>query len=352
MANLLDQSYTWCYRVARDSGSSFYRAFWLLDRQQRLAMFALYAFARITDDLGDGSHSEPIATTLPSSADSRAKESHATERQASEISAGQSSVEYKLGRLAWWSRMLADRLETSVTHFPHSDSIATATDPESHKRIAHELARYEQLWPALRDTVMRYGVPPSLLQELIGGVAMDAGSVRMQDWDEVEDYSYRVAATVGLACLRIWQAADTLSPQQAIDCGVAFQLTNILRDVREDARRDRIYIPSSELERFGCDSSSWLAGQPQGDWPGLVEHVIARTRGLYESGRQTMDHLPPKGKRIFHLMWSSYRQLLEAIAAQKSQLWSPDRISLSRMQRTRLLIGALLWSPKTTKRRP
>jgi phytoene synthase len=299
----LTGSYQWCYRVARGSGSSFYRAFWLLERPQRQAMFALYAFARITDDLGDSG----------GDADTRGE------------------------ALRAWQAQLATRLPP-----PAGNSLLSAsasTEPLS--VAAADLSEFEPLWPALRDTVIRYHIPTELLHDLVAGVAMDLQQVRFSDWTEVDRYCYHVASTVGLACTCIWQADDSLPRRQAIDCGLAFQLTNILRDLREDAGRDRIYLPLSELERFGCDCQSWLAGRPEGDWPGLVEAVISRTRELYRSGAQTIDYLPAAGARMFWLMWSSYRELLEAIDRHKADLWTGRRIRLSRGKRVGLLMRSL-----------
>lgn len=316
-------SYDWCYRVARGSGSSFYRAFWLLEKPQRIAMFALYAFARITDDLGDGN--DAALAHLPSNT---------------------WQLDQSLApavRLAAWSRMLSDKLAESVSRTAHSSLEAL----ESLAIAENELRQFEALWPALRDTIMRYGIPPSLLQELIEGVAMDGDNVRFADWEGLDKYSYHVASTVGLACTRIWQAADTLPKAPPIDCGLAFQLTNILRDLREDSQRNRIYLPMSLLQSYGCDETSWLAGQPQGDWQGLVRSVIQRARGLFESGKHTIDHLPKPGKRIFGLMWATYHDLLKTIERRQSQLWQPERIRLSTFNRAALLARALLSTPNS-----
>ncbi len=284
-------------------------------------MFALYAFARITDDLGDGD-------------DPRA--GGGTNRSWQFDRSIPSSV-----RLMAWSKTLSDKLAESVSRIGTSNQPL----PEGMLTAESELRQFDMLWPALRDTIMRYGIPPSLLQELIEGVSMDGESVRFESWEELDRYSYHVASTVGLACTRIWQATDTLSKAPPIDCGLAFQLTNILRDVREDAARNRIYLPMSELARFGCDETSWLAGKPQGDWPGLVRSVILRARGLYESGKTTIDHLPRPGKRIFGLMWSTYHDLLGSIDRHHAQLWEPQRIQLSTFNRLRLLARALVTTP-------
>lgn len=286
-------------------------------------MFALYAFARITDDLGDG----PDSSLAGSPSNSWQFDS---------------SIPTAV-RLSAWSKTLSDKLAESVSRVVHSSPHA----PEGMVEAETELRQFESLWPALRDTIMRYGIPPSLLQELIEGVAMDGDNVRFANWEELDTYSYHVASTVGLACTRIWQAADTLPKTPPIDCGLAFQLTNILRDLRSDALNNRIYLPTSELAAFGCDEASWLTGNPQGDWPGLVRSVILRARGLYESGKHTIDHLPKPGKRIFGLMWSTYHDLLQAIDRQQSQLWAPERVRLSAFNRATLLARALITTPNS-----
>ncbi len=282
-------------------------------------MFALYAFARITDDLGDPR----------SPSDNTASPWQLTSSVPTEV------------RMAAWSKTLSDRLAESVSRA----TVDVAHAPETLAAAENELRQFDMLWPALRDTVMRYGIPPSLLQELIEGVAKDVGPVRFDTWDDVDKYSYHVASTVGLACTRVWQAADTMPKAPPIECGLAFQLTNILRDIREDAAANRIYLPMSELAAFGCDEASWLAGKPQGDWPGLVRKAILRARGFYESGKHTIDHLPRPGKRIFGLMWSTYHDLLTTIDRQQSQLWQEERIRLSGLNRALLLAKALMTTP-------
>lgn len=323
MGNSVKASYDWCYRVARGSGSSFYRAFWLLDKPQRIAMFALYAFARITDDLGDGNDAALAAV-------------------ASNTWQFDNGIPPAV-RLSAWSKTLSDKLAESVSRVSHSSDYP----PEVLAAAENQLRQFEPMWPALRDTIMRYGIPPSLLQELIEGVAMDGDNVRFDDWEGLDKYSYRVASTVGLACTRIWQAADTLPKSPPIECGLAFQLTNILRDLREDAARNRIYLPMSLLKTYGCDEESWLAGNPQGDWQGMVRSVIVRARGLFESGKYTIDHLPRPGKRIFGLMWATYHDLLKTIERQQAQLWKPERIRLSAFNRAKLLAKALIATPNS-----
>ena len=308
----LARSYEWCYRVARDSGSSFYWAFWLLDRPQRNAMFALYAFARITDDLSDGANDHRTAAARDEQLDA-------------------------------WRRLLDHRVLLGV-HGSVARHAHTPILPAD-----ETLSRYDLLWPALRHTVKKYNVPVELLQDLVTGVAMDVRPVRLELWSDVDRYCYHVASTVGLACTHIWQAADSLPLQEAIDCGLAFQLTNILRDLREDAARDRIYLPMEELRKFNCDPQAWLNGAPSGDWLGLVDGTIERSHHLYASGAKTVDHLPARGARMFALMWCHYRQLLETIARHKAHLWTGRPICLTRWQRLRLLIKTVSTPPKSAR---
>jgi phytoene synthase len=192
-------------------------------------------------------------------------------------------------------------------------------------------------------------MPLELLEDLVAGVAMDLQPVRLMEWSDVDRYCYHVASTIGLACTSIWQADESLPLQQAIDCGLAFQMTNILRDLREDAARNRIYVPLAELERYGCDVESWLAGAPRGNWPELVSSVIERTRALYASGARTIDHLPQPGARMFALMWSSYRQLLETVDRQKAFLWTNRRVRVTSGQQLKLFAKALV-TPTTSER--
>lgn len=332
-ADELARSYEWCYRVARASGSSFYRAFWLLERPERLAMFTLYAFARITDDLSDSASANAAGEAAPASGPKPRP------------AAGE-PVDRRAVLLTAWRRQLAHRIAASAES---ADGELAECQLADYQLAEHELAQYELLWPGLKHTVRTYGVPVGLLEDLITGVAMDLHPVRLQNWSQVDRYCYHVASTVGLACTSIWRAADSLPLQQAIDCGLAFQLTNILRDLREDAARNRIYLPIEELQRYGCDVDSWLAQNPRGDWVGLVSSVVERTHALYDSGAGTVDHLSPRGGRMFALMWSSYRQLLEAVDRHKEQLWTHRRLRVSTTQRLRLLAETLLTAP-TSKR--
>ncbi len=321
MADHIDESYRWCKRLCHRSGSSFCWSFRLLGPQAARSMYALYAFARIADDLADGDN----------------------------------SVEQKRRELDAWSRRVHDLKEETfdgsrqlVRKHPASVvlSAAGALDPAG--LVEERLAEFELLWPALQDTLIKFDVPVQLLEEIVQGVCLDIEHQPPKSWEELDRYCYHVAAAVGLACTRIWRAHESMPPQFAIDCGIAFQLTNILRDVANDAGQGRIYIPLSEFERFGVSPVQWMQGEPSGDWEEMIQAVADRAEALYRSGWQTKQFLPPPGQRVFSLMWRYYHELLKQVQRNRHALWQQRRLRVSRVARARLaaqhFISPLYWT--------
>jgi 15-cis-phytoene synthase len=305
-ADGLEANYAWCEDICRRSRSSFFASFRLLDPPRRRAMYALYAFARITDDLGDN----------PAPAEERRE------------------------LLDTWQASLG-RLATSVE--PRGAEVEEAS-PQPAERLP-ELAQFAPLWPALQSSVSEFGIPLHLLQAVVEGVRRDLVPQPPASWDELVDYCYHVASAVGLACVHIWQRSDhtdDFPTQAAIDCGVAFQLTNILRDIAEDAQHGRLYLPLSELERFDINPTRWLAGQPDGHWPELIRSVAAEAERRYQRGWATIECLSPRSQRMFALMWTSYRALLHRVVARRFALWDAKRIRLSPWQRFYLLTRSML----------
>ncbi len=294
-----------CGRICRQSKSSFLVSFALLDGPRRKAMCALYAFARLTDDLGDS----------------------------------QESVELRTIQLAQWREWLWQYCDGK-----EGDNVGRK------QRSELSIMGQPTIWPALRDCVVRYHVPVKLLDDIIAGVCMDVQPQQPRDWIELEHYCYHVASSVGLCCAYIWRndcnAMSTMASHSpipndisraAIDCGQAFQMTNILRDISEDARNGRIYIPQTLFASFDVDRQGWLAAQPTGQWEAMLDEIAGRARQLYSTGWPTIEALTPQSQRMFSLMWRSYRGLLERIAVDKSRLWDTRRIRLPQRQRWGLL---------------
>ena len=193
MTSLLSHSYTYCERLARREAKHFYPAFRLLPRPQRLAMCALYAFMRIADDLSDGP----------------------------------GTPAEKRGPLEDWRRRFDRALEGQFTHPLH---------------------------PALAHTIAAYAIPPEYLHAVLDGVCMDLEPVRYNTFAELYSYCYHVASAVGLACIHVWGFSHDEAKGPAEAAGIAFQMTNILRDLAEDASRGRVYLPGEDLEALRLHS--------------------------------------------------------------------------------------------------
>src|ERR671912_283947 len=142
----------------------------------------------------------------------------------------------------------------------------------------------------------RHNVPRAAARELLAGVRMDLTPSRFATWDDLRLYCYRVAGTVGLMVAPILGCQDDAALPHAVNLGIAMQLTNVLRDIGEDARRDRLYLPLEDLAAFGCDPESIVQGRPNGRFAGLLAFEIARARALYKDARRGPPALSPPGR--------------------------------------------------------
>jgi 15-cis-phytoene synthase len=252
MTPKLQAAYRACRGAARRAASNFDCAERFLPADQRRGMQALYAFARRCDDIADGP--EPL--------------------------------DYRRTRLNEWRTQLRAGLAG------HGD------DP---------------VLIAVADTVSRFVVPQHLLWRIVDGVEMDLNHTGYATYAELRRYCEHVASAVGLACLAIWSCRDDEAILPAADCGVAFQLTNILRDLQPDGRQGRVYLPHDELARFGVAPIDWLGpvGTPQ--LRELLSFQCERAAGLFDAGLRTQRYLDLGPKRVFHLMWTTYRAILAKI---------------------------------------
>jgi phytoene synthase len=142
----------------------------------------------------------------------------------------------------------------------------------------------------------RYGVPETAIRDLLIGLRMDLAPTWFATWEDLRLYCYRVAGTVGLMVAPVLGCQDERALPHAVDLGIAMQLTNILRDVGEDARRRRLYLPLEDLARFDCDPEALLRGAPHGRFDELLAFEIARARSLYASARRGLPALCPTGR--------------------------------------------------------
>src|SRR5947207_1101753 len=239
----LAESYSFCRRVARSRAKNFYYSFVLLPREQRNAMCAIYAFMRYCDDLSD----EPGASLEP---------------------------------LERWRCALVDALGGKFDAHP--------------------------AWPAFFDTVQRYRIPHEYFFQVIEGVKSDLEPRRLATFDELYRYCYQVASVVGLTIIHVFGFDSPEALPLAEKCGVAFQLTNILRDIGEDAERGRVYVPAEDLRRFGVTEDDLRSGNRTEAMLRLMRFEAARARVYYDDSRPLLDLIHPRSKPSLLALISIY----------------------------------------------
>ena len=242
----------YCQQKAAASGSSFYYSFLFLPLEQRRAITALYAFCREVDDVVDDSPDAQLAAT----------------------------------KLAWWrvevGNLFADKPQHPVTR-------------------------------ALLPAVGKYSLPQEKLLEIIDGMEMDLRQSRYLDWPALEAYCYRVAGVVGLLAARIFGYREERTLEYARRLGIAFQLTNIIRDVGEDARKNRIYLPMDELKRFGVPASDLLQARNTPAFQELMRFEAERARSQYAAAMAALPAADRRAQRPGLVMAAIYRALLAEI---------------------------------------
>lgn len=242
----------YCQDKAAKSGSSFYYSFLFLPPPRRRAITALYAFCREVDDVVDETDDAGIART----------------------------------QLAWWRAQI------------HACFDGT---PEHPVCLA--------LLPAIRD----YGLPREQLLEIIDGMEMDLDQSRYLDFKGLQLYCYRVASVVGLLASQIFGSTHRDTQKYAHDLGIAFQLTNIIRDVGEDALRGRIYLPVSELQRFDVKAHEVLQRRYSDNFTRLMEFQAGRAHALYDQALALLPEADRRAQKPGLMMASIYRTLLREI---------------------------------------
>ena len=253
----LADSYRYCARVARQEARNFYYAFLVLPHQKRRAFCAIYAFLRHSDDIPD--RDDP-------------HQDLASRRRL----------------LDGWRKRLEAALQGD-----YGDSL---------------------LLPAWHDTVRRYALPPNYFFELIQGAEMDLDEVRFQSFPELYQYCYRVAGVVGLICLHVF-GFKTAEREQACRlaeaCGIGFQLTNILRDLREDAARGRVYLPEEDLARFGYSYQQLCAGVTGEAYERLVRFEAERARQYYRQAAPLLEMICLDSRPALWAMMALYSGILQ-----------------------------------------
>ncbi|OGR86363.1 MAG: hypothetical protein A3A86_06060 [Elusimicrobia bacterium RIFCSPLOWO2_01_FULL_60_11] len=260
--------------IARASGSNFISSFWFLPKEKRRAMNVIYAFCRLTDDIVD---------------------------LAEERGAGAESARLELA--AWREDML-------------------------HSLKGNFKEKTPQVLRELSQVAGKYRIEEKCFTGLIEGCRMDIEKKSYANFEELYQYCYRVASLVGLMCLGVFEAKEPKSRDFAVDLGIAFQLTNILRDIRQDAGRGRVYIPEDDLTRFGFSRREFMGLAVSG--PGengdldkferLMEFETARAKDYYQKARENLPGADRAGLAAAEVMASVYGAILGKIRSEPSRV--------------------------------
>jgi phytoene synthase len=282
MAHSLENSYTYCERLARRAARNFYYGFRLLPRPKRLALCALYAYMRRVDDLAD----------TPG------------------------EVETKRRLLAEWRR----RTERAIAG--HRDD--------------------EPLWPALADTLEKYLIPPRYLLDVVAGAEMDLESCDYRTFGDLRRYCYHVAGAVGLVCVHVFGFSDPRAKELAEEMGIAFQLTNILRDLGQDYRMGRVYLPREDFERFGCRPEEFARQTaPQGALAEMLRFEARRAWEFYERAWTLVPLVGEDSRRALWALARIYSGVLEEVERRGFDVFS-SRARLRAAEKIAILFWARL----------
>jgi len=267
--------------LTKKSASNLALAFILLPREKRDAMSALYAFCRAVDDVAD-------------------EDSVPTEKRREQLAA--------------WRMDIRRACENHEPEFILNQEFA--------------------------PIIQKFRLPFALFDELIQGCEMDLDTLRYENYDQLELYCHRVASVVGLLSIELFGYKNPACHDYAVYLGQALQLTNILRDVKNDAARGRIYLPQTELKKFKVSDGEILAGKYSENYFQLARSVAARAKNFYRLAQKT---LPPEDRKAMvaaELMGSVYWQLLQKLEQGKFNVFGPQPLKLSKPHKLALIFGS------------
>lgn len=280
MATEPASAYDHCQRIAKENARNFYYAFRTLPYAKRRAIYAVYAFCRICDDIADGDL----------------------------------SLSEKRRKLA----LVRQRL--------YADGAAADSPP---------------IFRALHHATRAYDIPLEYYEEIVKGVETDLVKNRFADFDELYEYCYKVAAVVGLVCVEVFGYDDPAAREYAVDMGIAMQLTNILRNVKEDAARDRIYLPQDDMRRFNYTEAELTRGAMTDGFKALMAHQTARARCYFERSEPLFALISPDARACPKVMHATYRGILDRIERAGYDVFQA-RIGLSAPEKVLLMVR--LWA--------
>ena len=275
-------AYEACQQITKREAKNFYYGFISLPEAKRHAIYAAYAFCRQCDDAVDNEGSQ-------------------------------------------------------------QDKLRALDEAKSRLHRCYAGTPNDEVTIALYDAATRYHIPITYFESLIEGMAMDVQMARYRTFGELRSYCYRAASVIGLISIEIFGYRQPQAKTFAIDLGIALQLTNILRDLKEDAERGRIYLPQQELHDFGVSEDDLLAGRLTDEFRALMRYQVRRTHKYFASGIRLLPLVPPRSRMCTAVLQGLYAEILNRIEAANYDVFG-KRISLSTLEKTQLTAWLWFWS--------
>ena len=277
----LSRSRAYCEQLTRAAAKNFYYGLRLLPEPKRCAMFTLYAYMRLVDDIADEE-------------DGR-------------------SLEQRRDELDLWQAQTRLAIDGGVSEDDSS-----------------------LLWPAFAQMVQRHGIPSRIFDEVIEGQRQDLERTSFETFDDLRTYCYRVAGVIGLASIYIWGFEGGEETEElAVERGVAFQLTNILRDLREDAARGRLYLPRAEMRDMGVSQEDVTSGRDGEAFERFMRFQIDRAESIYQRSAPLEDRIDRDSRPTLRAMTEIYHGILTKISVDPRRVLS-ERVSLSVLSKLRI----------------
>ena len=277
----LSASYRSAEAVARKQARNFYYSFLVLPPDKRRAFCAVYAFMRSCDDISDGD----------------------------------AATEAKRSQLAQWRSLLDDAYAGGDCDNP--------------------------IMPAFRESVQRFSIPAEYFHWIIDGAEMDLDSVQYETFEDLYRYCFHVASAVGFVCLQIFGFKEETAKEYAEKCGIAFQLTNILRDVKEDSAMGRIYLPEEDLRRFHYSPEDLNNGILDHRFRDLLRFEADRAKQYYGQARRLLPLVEKESRPALWAMMEIYERLLDRIVRNRFDIFQ-NSVRLSGMEKTSIALRALV----------
>ncbi len=284
-------SYDYSRQVARSSGSNFYYAFFFLPREKRQGILSVYAFSRLVDDAVDEAPHEESA---------------------------------RMEMAVWRQRLDAC--------YGVGSQASLDRDRDSHPLI-----------PELRETIRRFSIPQEYFLDLLAGMEMDIVKKRYETFEELDNYCYHVASTIGLLCNQLFGYPSAEAKKYAVLLGKALQLTNIIRDVGNDGQKGRIYIPREELRHFGVKETDILLGHESPDFLKLMTFQAERAESYFQKAYQALSYEKRKTLIPAEVMGHFYHAILKKLEKENFPVFK-KKVSLSLIKKWSLVFQTLVFS--------